>query len=319
MKNTIRVLFVTLAVLSLGAGIPAYAKTQTVRQSKNPTIRIRVGDAAATNVFTANGKFVVQNTAGELLFDLTKADTVAVTYVDGVYSATVGEVTKTSTVPVRVTPYKLAKTIQILSFENRPAWNTSLNDNTFYGSIEVVYSDHSQALLLVNDLSIEKYVRGIAEAGNDNDPDYLQTLLTAARTYAWFNVLHPTKHRYEPYVLDSTANDQVYRGEGFSARAPNIVAAQIATAKQVITYQGSVIVAPYFSQSDGRTRAWGEVWAGEYAWAQSVEDPGCVGGTVSGHGVGLSAAGARYFAAQGMGWQDILKYYYQGVEIGHGY
>ena len=34
-----------------------------------------------------------------------------------------------------------------------------------------------------------------------------------------------------------------------------------------------------------------------------------------GHGVGLSQAGAKYMAEQGIGYQDILKHYYQGVDL----
>jgi peptidoglycan hydrolase-like amidase len=319
MKNTVRVLFVTL-VLAATSATTAYAKTQTITTAPNPTIRIKIGTAADTNLFTANGKFVVENADGDRLFDLTKNDTVTVTYANGVYTAAANGVTVTSDTAIRVTTVKRKKTVEVTSFENRPAWDTSLNDNIFFGTVEVVYSDNSDAVLLVNDLGIERYVRGIAEAGNENDADYLQALLTAARTYAWFNVLHPTKHSAEPYILDNTANDQVYRGAGFTNRAPNIAAAQHATAKQVITYDGDVIIAPYFSQSDGRTRSWSEVWGGSYAWAVSVDDPGCEGNSVSGHGVGLSAAGARYFAeTEGWTWQQILQYYYTGVEIETGY
>lgn len=321
MKNTVSVLFV-LVGFAVFCATAAYAETQethTITDTPHPTIRVRVGEAADANILTANGKFVVENADGERLFNLSKDETVTVAYVDGTYTAEARSKTKTSTTAIRVTPVKHKKTVEVQTFENRPTWDTSLNDNTFYGTVEVVYSPHSDALLLVNDLGIERYVRGIAEAGNENEADYLQSLLTAARTYAWYNVLHPTKHAAEPYILDSSANDQVYRGAGFTARAPNVAAAQHATARKVILYEGEVIVAPYFSQSDGRTRSWSEVWNGDYAWAVSVSDPGCEGETLSGHGVGLSAAGARYFAEQGMTWKEILEYYYSGVEINIGY
>ena len=321
MKNTLRVLFVTLLV-GVAACITttaAFAETQTVQPAPNPTIRIKIGTALEENLFTANGNFVVENSAGDRLLDVAKGETASVRYADGIYTVVANGITKTSDSAIRVTAVKHKKTVEVLSYENRPAWDTTINDNTFYGAIEVVYSNNSSVLLLVNDLGIERYVRGIAEAGNENDADYLETLLTAARTYAWYNVLHPTKHAAEPYILDNSANDQVYRGAGFTARAPHIAAAQHATARKVITFEDVVIVAPYFSQSDGRTRSWGEVWGGDYTWATSVPDPGCDGDTLSGHGVGLSAAGARYFAEQGMHWQDILKYYYTGVEIVDGY
>ena len=34
-----------------------------------------------------------------------------------------------------------------------------------------------------------------------------------------------------------------------------------------------------------------------------------------GHGAGMSQYGADYMARQGSGWREILKHYYQGVEI----
>ena len=34
-----------------------------------------------------------------------------------------------------------------------------------------------------------------------------------------------------------------------------------------------------------------------------------------GHGVGMSQYGANYLANKGYNYQDILKYYYQNIEI----
>jgi stage II sporulation protein D len=38
-------------------------------------------------------------------------------------------------------------------------------------------------------------------------------------------------------------------------------------------------------------------------------------GSGSGHGLGMSQWGARGMAAQGYNFQDILKYYYTGINI----
>ncbi len=317
MKKAIFAVFVALSIL--GTTTAAQARTYTIRAAPNPTMRVMIGEASDINRFTANGDFVVENTKGKRFFELTPEDTVKVRYRDGKYLIWFRDEYRTSKTPVRITPTMHKDVVEVKTYENRPVWNSELNDNIFFGTIEVVYSEQSAQLLLVNDVGIERYIRGIAEAGNENDPDYLQALLTAARTYAWFNISYPTKHAGEPYILNATDGDQVYRGAGFTLRAPNIVAAQKATARQVITYEGEVIIAPYFSRSDGRTRSWSEVWYGDYPWAVSVEDPCCTAETLSGHGVGLSATGAVYFAAEGMLWQDILKYYYTGVEIESGY
>jgi peptidoglycan hydrolase-like amidase len=83
-----------------------------------------------------------------------------------------------------------------------------------------------------------------------------------------------------------------------------------------VTYNGEVVVTPYFSQSDGRTRAWEEVWWGTgKAWLVSRPDPNCTGLNLFGHGVGLSARGARGMALSGSTYEQILKHYYTGVEI----
>lgn len=296
------------------------AATWNLPTPKTPEMRVLLSDIEDAQQFTAEGRFIVHTDSKDVWCEEEKTAIVSIEYADGTYTVTCTSGTFTTTEPVQVTPKKLRKRVQALTYENRPLWDPTINDNIFYGSLEVVYSTQSSALLLVNQIPLEKYVRGIAEAGNDNDADYLEALMTAARTYAWYNIQHPTKHAGEPYILDATAGDQVYRGAGFSDRAPNIVAAQIATKRQTITYEGETIVAPFFSHSDGRTRAWSEVWSGDYAWAQSVADPCCTGYTeLSGHGVGLSAEGARYFADQGWDWQTILKYYYTGVEIEEGY
>jgi len=40
-----------------------------------------------------------------------------------------------------------------------------------------------------------------------------------------------------------------------------------------------------------------------------------ISGSGNGHGVGMSQWGAYGMALQGSGYQDILKYYYQGINI----
>ncbi len=304
--------------------VPATASTMTrsddahpsVHRPKNPVMRVLLGDALSPTTFTANGKFVIENDNGKVFFTVSKGEQATIKYKNGKYITTYNGKKKTAKRPLRATPVKYKKKITVENFENRPAWNQELNDNVFFGSVELVYSDNSGKAILVNELGIEKYVRGIAEATNNNDMAYLKALMTAARTYAYFHITHPTKHADEPYILNATANDQVYKGAAFTSRAPNIAKAQKKTKNMIIFHKGSPIIAPYFSQSDGRTRAWSEVWNGEYDWAQSVEDPGCDGLSLRGHGVGMSAEGARYFAEEkDWSWKRILRYYYQGVKI----
>jgi peptidoglycan hydrolase-like amidase len=206
--------------------------------------------------------------------------------------------------------------MEILSFENRPTWNLSLNDNLFRGTLEIRYSIKTGKLWMIEEAPMESYLRGLAEGTNDQPMEYLKALVIAARTYAQYQVSNGGKHPDDNFDLDPSANDQVYRGYGFETRAPNAIKAVEETKGIMILYNNQVVVTPYFSHSDGRTRAWDEVWSGgPKAWLVSKVDPYCYGLTLSGHGVGLSGLGARMMAENGSTYDQILNYYYTGIEI----
>ena len=77
------------------------------------------------------------------------------------------------------------------------------------------------------------------------------------------------------------------------------------------------MISPYYSNSDGRTRDWTEVWGGgEKPWLQSVMAEYDKGKTLWGHGVGMSARDANKRAAdQGLNYKELLEYYYRGTEV----
>lgn len=294
-------LFVTFTIL-----VAVVVSTPVQAETARPKIRVGLYETTEPITLKVNGKSRVEDN----LVPTNTPITISYDAATAMYTVSAEEWAVFSTNPIVVDPVKKHKVTTITSYSNAPAWNPNLNDNQFYGSIEL------NGTWVVNELGIERYVQGVSEAGNDNEPAYLKALYTAARTYVYYQYLHPTKHAGEPYLVDTTPNDQVYRGYGFSQRAPNVVAAVQATTGQIITYQHEIVVTPYFSQSDGRTRAWSEIWNGDYPYLQSVDDPGCVGESLLGHGVGMSAAGARYFAeTQHWHWREILQYYYQGIAL----
>ena len=68
--------------------------------------------------------------------------------------------------------------------------------------------------------------------------------------------------------------------------------------------------------ADGKTLSAQEVWGWTNTpYLQSVDDPYCTGLTRQGHGVGMSGCGSEGMAKDGKGYEEIIKYYYQGVEI----
>ncbi len=194
------------------------------------------------------------------------------------------------------------------------------NDNMFRTQLELRYTPSTDSVWLINELSLEWYLKGIAETSNVSPSEFQRTLLTTARTYALYHVQRGTKHADEYYTVDARY-DQVYRGYGHEARTPTISAAVDATRGQIVTYQGRLAITPYFSRSDGRTRGWGEVWGGaaNYPWLVSVPVPQDIGRTLWGHGVGMSATGALDMANEGKTYMQILTHFYQGTEIRRAY
>ncbi len=307
MKFTIlKILFVSTLFF---AGFFHFA--QAIEINEQPDIRVGLFETTDWVKIKVSSTYQIVNANGKVLKTTKYANKqVRIKYRNGKYLVRRGSYSKNAKHYIKIIPTDPKAIITITSYEDRPTWNTELNDNMFRGQLEV------QEQYVINELPLEKYLKGVCEAGDNNDKAYLKTLYTAARTYAIYHYLHPTKHADEPYLLDNTSNDQVYCGYGFEQRAPYITKNIKKTRGKIITYDNEVVVTPYFSTSDGRTRSWSEVWNGDYPYLISVDDPGCEGMTLNGHGVGLSAEGARYFAeTEDWTWKEILKYYYTGIKI----
>ena len=187
--------------------------------------------------------------------------------------------------------------------------------NLYRNVLELRYNDYKDRTWLINELSIEMYLRGLAETSNVSPEEYQKALVTAARTYAYYHYTRGTKRGQEFMHVVAYADDQVYRGYDHEIISPRIGEAVAATTGMVVTYEGDLAITPYFSRSDGRTRAWSEVWGGSVPWAQSVLVPWETGGTLWGHGVGMSALGALKMAGEGYLYEEILKYFYTGIEL----
>lgn len=209
--------------------------------------------------------------------------------------------------------------MEIADFSRPVAWLPGANDNTFRNQLELRFVPETGNVWVINELPFESYLHGIAETSNSSPGEYQRALLTAARTYAYYHIQRNTKHGGVFHV--DASFDQVYRGYGAEARNPNVVAAVAATRGQIVTYNGTLAITPYYSRSDGRTRAWGEVWYGgsRYPWLVSVPVPWDNGKTLWGHGVGMSASGALGMANDGKISEEILRYFYQGTELRRAY
>ncbi|MBT5346333.1 SpoIID/LytB domain-containing protein [bacterium] len=202
----------------------------------------------------------------------------------------------------------------LLNYENRPAFNLSLNDNQFRGGMKI--SANKQKLEVVNKLGLESYLKGLAEISDFEHPEKIKTIVVAARSYAYHYITDGTKFAGKKYNLDDDPNvSQKYLGYGFEKRAPNVIKEVLNTQGQMVTYNNKVIKVPYFSQSNGYTKSAKEVWGwNNTPYLQSVKDD-CPKTEFKGHGVGISGCGSKNMALKNYKFQEIIKYYLPGTNI----
>ncbi len=284
----------------------------TIQNTTEDQIRIALSFEGEP-VITGNGPFGVYSNSSQIA-SFESGETAQVTKESNNYKITSGSETYISSAPPRFVP-GLQTVLEIQNYEKRPAWNTDLNDNKFRGILEV-YNDEGK-LTVINELPLETYLRGIAEVSNSAEPEKIKALMVAARTYAKYYTTVDRKFPGKPYDLnDDPEVSQKYLGFGLEMRSPNVVSGVRQTEGEVVTYNGELVKTPYFNQSDGRTRSAQEVWGWTHTpYLQSVSDDYCEANQLLGHGVGLSGCGATGMAKAGKNYQEILKYFYQGVEI----
>ncbi len=197
------------------------------------------------------------------------------------------------------------------------SWKKSTN--RFRGVIECrVINDE---LILINELSLEDYLLGLSEEPDTEPAEKQKAFGIAARTYAaWYLDEAHRKFPGKPYDgSDSPAEFQAYGGMVFEDQNPRWVSIAKRTSGQVLLFGGQLIKPPYFSSDDGRTRTPAEAGWADFPFEAlfvSKPDPWCKGLPMRGHGVGMSGCGAKAQAEEGKTAEEILKYYYRGVEIG---
>jgi hypothetical protein len=219
--------------------------------------------------------------------------------------------------------------LEIVNWEHHPGWTDKFNDNKFRGILEVQKIDND--LVVINELPLEDYLRGIAEPAPDDPVEKKKLMAILARSYALYYT-NPSHRKFpgQPYDgSDNPAEFQKYLGYNYELRGDF---AQFVEETQglVVTYNSEVVKTPYFTSSDGRTKTPAEVgWIEEdFLFVRSVPDPwscdltsAAIGTEFScpenarGHGVGVSGMGAKGLALEGFDYKEILDYFFTGVEV----
>lgn len=165
------------------------------------------------------------------------------------------------------------------------------------------------------EIDIEEYLKGVvpAEVGNAL-LECGKAQAVAARTFAL------NKCKKTGKISDKSSTDQAFRASRFSSSYARAHQAVEETRGQVLFYDGTLITnANYSASNGGRTMSAHERWGGkDLPYLISRDDPWDTG-KKTGHGVGLSQRGAKYAASIGIGYKEILDFYYPGTEIRENY
>lgn len=127
--------------------------------------------------------------------------------------------------------------------------------NGYAGSMEV--RGRQEGYTLVNELPFETYLCAVvpSEMPSTYAPEALKAQAVCARSYAYIQLLRGDLAKYGAHINDSTAY-QVYNKTAATEAAKQAV---LETSGQVLTYQGKVVEAYYFSTSMGYTDT-AEIW-----------------------------------------------------------
>lgn len=130
------------------------------------------------------------------------------------------------------------------------------------------------------EMELESYVLGVvlAEVPSSFAPEALKAQAVAARTAALY-ICQTGRHDGAVCVSFGCCQAYISREDYFAVggteeRLQKVWSAVSATAGQVVTYEGNLICAAYFSCSGGSTEDAAAVWGSDVPYLQAVESPG---------------------------------------------
>lgn len=232
---------------------------------------------------------------------------------DGVFSFDSKDLNFDSQDYIRLEPKTSPHSVfNILNLDRPVNWVGDYDFNRYRGAVEFRQGEIDREYYAVNDLLLEDYVLGIAEAHNSNNIEFIKANLVAAKNYAYVH-----KNSYPFFDVLGSTHDQLYLGYEAEQAQPNVVRAAKDVQGIMITYDNKIVTAPYFGNSSGWTKSYSSVWGGSAkAWLVPVRAEYDAGRVQFGHGVGMSQRDARLRADDlGSTFDELLRYYYSGVVV----
>ncbi len=208
------------------------------------------------------------------------------------------------------------KTSGILTIKNYNRGLGSRAYNQFREQINAHVSNDGK-LVLVNELPIETYLRGLSEEPSSEPLEKKHAIHVLARSYALVYSGKKRKFHTSLYDLeDDPATSQFYLGYEWERYHSDQIELLKQTQGQVIAYGGQPAIGPYYTQSNGRSS---DKWSRAYPWTRAQDLPHDVGLEQKGHGVGLSGNTARELAKEGKNYKEILDYFYENIKVQKAY
>lgn len=176
-----------------------------------------------------------------------------------------------------------------------------------------IYPQAGNKLLIVNQLPLEQYLAGLAEEPSTEPLEKKHAIHVLARSYAYVYGGERRKFRTHLYDLeDDPRTSQFYLGYDWERLHPEQRAYLKDTSGLVLTYKNKPVIGPYFTQSAGESS---DKWSHQYPWTKAQKLPYDEGLEQRGHGVGLSGNTARALAHKGYDFHQIIKYFFDNVQI----
>jgi len=304
-----------LPITVKGNGINTEITEQNIIPTE-PKIRIGLFTTEEPTEISLAGSYTLEDNAGQIFSSLSETNKISLAYSDVAkkYLANFNGEKIVSSNPLRLVAHNPEDYFTITNYKRNPLWTSTVNYNQFRGTIELRVAKTGY-LWAINELPIEDYIKGLAEGIDGASMEYLKAQQTASRSYAYHELLNPTRHLAGYFTLDAEY-DQVYRGYVREKASPNSVIATDETKGIIITYNGETVNTPYFTQSNGKTKSAKQVWGKEQPWLIPVVAKYDQGKKLWGHGVGMSTNDAMKMASkEDATWDTILKHYYTGVDL----
>lgn len=170
-----------------------------------------------------------------------------------------------------VLPASLYRTMELLYIARRPAEQP---EQTQPSVTVAVLTDEGT----VRDMELDTYLTGVlrGEMPADFESDALMAQAIVARTYTLKNHKHNNAAVcMDPACCQAYCTEEDYTAAGHTRQdREKIRKAVEETTELVLTYEGELIEATYFSCSGGRTEDAAAVWGNDVPYLQAVDSPG---------------------------------------------